>query len=101
MMQGDSYMVRVELLDGNDAVVTPERVQDVEITIGHITKTYANGEISYLEGLWGFPISQEESFEIIPSRVKAQARVKWENADVEGVDLGFVNLRESDSKEVL
>ena len=101
MMQGDSYNLGIKILNNAGSVVTPDDVRDVEITIGHIRKTYRNAEITYADGLWLFPLSQKESFSMWPSAVKAQVRVAWANGVVEGKPLYGVRNEESISKEVL
>ena len=101
MMQGDSYNIGIEILNNAGSPVIPEDIRDVEITIGHIRKTYRNSEITYSGGMWFFPISQEESFRMWPSAVKAQVRVMWANGAVEGKPLYGVRINESISKEVL
>ena len=103
MMQGDSYSLKVEILNSDKSVVTPADVTDVEITVGSLRKTYANNEVTYNEGLerWLFPLTQEETFRFTPAKVKAQVRVGWTDGTVEGASLGTINVLESISKEVL
>lgn len=103
MMQGDSYSIAIIIEDYNGNPVTTEGVQDLEVTIGNITKKYSTGEITYSteSQFWQFPITQQETFDLLPSKVKAQLRLLWQNGDVEGVDLGYVRIKESMSKEVL
>ena len=103
MMQGDSYGLEVTLLDGDGAVITPDVVTNIEITIGSLSKTYKDGQVTFSEDSqkWIFPLDQEETFAFPASRVKAQARVVWANGGVEGVTLGNINVHESISKVVL
>lgn len=103
MMQGDSYNLEIEILDADGVAVTDSEVLDVEITIGFLRKTYAKHEVTYSEALgkWLFPITQEESFKLPATGVKAQVRVAWNTGGVEGVSLGCVHIDESTSKEVL
>lgn len=101
MMQGDSYSLGIRILNNAGSPVTPEDVKDVEITIGHLSKTYLNAELTYSEGLWMFPLSQKETFCYRPSSVKAQVRVVWANGVIEGKPLYGVRVDESISKEVL
>lgn len=103
MMQGDSYSLSIEILKADGTQVTAADVSDVEITIGHLRKTYAEGTVSYhsASGIWLFPLSQEETFRYLPSKVKGQVRVVWNNGDVEGISLGDINVQESISREVL
>lgn len=101
MMQGDSYGLSIDVLNADDEAVTPDDVSDVEITIGYLRKTYASGEVTYADGKWVFPLTQEETFRLPASRVKAQVRVVWANGNVEGTVLDPINVHESMSKEVL
>lgn len=102
MMQGDAYGLAIEIKNAADAVVTTEDIADVEIVIGQLRKTYKEGGISFENGMWIFPLTQEETFKL-PStmRVKGQVRVMFKNGFVEGASLGNVCVYESISKEVL
>lgn len=101
MMQGDSYNLGIRILNNAGNPVTPDDVIDVEITIGHLSKTYLNCELLFNEGMWLFPLSQKETFHYWPSALKAQVRVAWKNGVVEGKPLYGVRINESISKEVL
>lgn len=101
MMQGDSYNLGINILNNAGSPVTPDDVRDVEITIGHLRKTYLNAEVTYSDGVWMFPLSQKETFGYWPSSVKAQVRVVWANGVIEGKPLYGVRVNESISKEEL
>ena len=101
MMQGDSYNLGIKILDDTGAVVLPEAVSDVEITIGHLTKTYANDEIKFGENVWLFPLTQEESFSLTAGKPYGQVRIKWASGEVDGCKLEIPKLLESRSREVL
>ena len=101
MMQGDSYSLGIVILNNAGSPVTVSDIRDIEITIEHITKTYRNAEITYSDGVWFFPISQKDSFNMWPSAVKAQVRVAWKNGVVEGKPIYGIRNEESLSKEVL
>ena len=101
MMQGDSYNLGIRILNNAGSPVTPEDVKDVEITIGHLSKTYMNSQLIYNEGLWMFPLSQKDTFGYWPSSLKAQVRVVWANGVIEGKPLYGLRIDESISKEVL
>ena len=73
MMQGDSYNLGFTVLNNAKVPVTPNDIQDMEITIGHIRKTYRN----------------------------AQIRILWANGVIEGQKIHGVRFEESTSKEVL
>lgn len=101
MMQGDSYSLGIRILNNAGNPVTPEDIKDLEITIGQVSKTYLNAQVTFYEGLWLFPLSQKETFDYWPSAVKAQVRVAWANGVIEGKPIYGVRINESISKEVL
>lgn len=100
MMQGDSYPVPVVIKKKDGTIVTDTAVQDVEIVLGNMRKSFADGTVTYVNGQWLFHLTQEETFGIT-APVKAQIRIKWNNGDVEGCNLGSVTAEYSRSKEVL
>lgn len=101
MMQGDSYNIGIQILNNAGSVVTPNDVQEVEVTIAGKTKRYTDGNIIYTNGKWGYPISQTESMDIYADRVRAQVRVKWNDGAVEGQELTGLRLSETMSREVI
>lgn len=101
MMQGDSYNLGFTVKNNAGVLVTPVDIRDMEITIGHIRKTYRNLQITYKDGKWLFPISQNESFDYWPKAVKAQIRILWADGILEGKPIHGVRIHESLSKEVL
>ena len=101
MMQGDSYKLKVTILSPDQTALTPEDLDDVEVTIGSFIKTYSTGGVVYEGGEWFIPLTQEETFKLPAARVKAQVRVKWADGNVEGQPLGQIINHESLSKGVL
>lgn len=101
MMQGDACSLGISILNNAGNPVTPEDVQDVEITIGQLRKTYSGAQLSYHDGRWMFPLSQNETLRFLPAVVKAQVRVVWNNGVIEGAPIYGVRVDESISKEVL
>ena len=100
MMQGDAFVQTIEIR-AKGAPVTPEDVQDVEITFGRLSKTYSDKELGFSYGRWEFPFTQEETFRFRDTFQRVQVRVCWPNGDVEGVDLGDVCITESMSRRRL
>lgn len=101
MMQGDSYSLAFTVKNNAGAIVTPADIKDMEITIGHLRKTYKNLQLTYRDGKWLFPISQKESFGYWPKAAKSQIRILWADGIVEGKPIYGVRVGESLSKEVL
>ena len=101
MMQGDAYLLGINILNNAGMPVTPADVADVEITIGHLKKKYSAAELSFNNCLWMFPLSQKETFGCMPASPKAQVRIKWANGVTECKPLYGISIDESISKEVL
>lgn len=101
MMQGDSYNLGFTVLNNAKVPVTPDDIKDMEITIGHLRKTYRNAQITYCDGRWMFPLNQDETFGYWPKAVNAQIRILWSNGVIEGKKIHGLRINESISKEVL
>lgn len=101
MMQGDACYLGIGILNSAGKSVEPVDIQDVEITVGNLKKSYLREQLSYSGGVWLFPLSQGESFSLSPGALEAQVRLAWANGVVEGQRLYGLSLEESISKEVL
>ena len=101
MMQGDAYNLGFTVLNNAKVPVTPNDIKDLEISIGHIRKTYRNAQITFYDGKWMLPLSQKETLGCWPKATKAQIRILWANGVVEGKQINGVRITESMSKEVL
>lgn len=101
MMQGDGCMLAFAVKNNALTPVTPEDIQDMEITLGTMRKTLGTGGLYFQDGLWLFPLSQAETFSCWPAHMKCQIRILWNNGVVEGKSVPGVKITESISKEVL
>ena len=103
MMQGDAYGIRIKILSESGTSITPSDVSEVEVTIGSLIKTYGSGDVTYDSTIdaWIFPLTQDETFKFRAARAKAQVRIVLNNGNIHGIPLGYINVDESISKEVL
>ena len=101
MMQGDGYSLPIEIFRADGTRVTDPDVADVEVTLGPLRKTYKRGEVTFCDGKWQFPVTQQETFSLEAQRQRCQVRVLWLDGTVEGVSLGEILVTESLSREVL
>lgn len=101
MMQGDACNLAIRILNNAGNPVTFQDISDLEITIGPLRKTYTQGQLFCQDGLWFFPLNQQETASLWPAPVRAQVRVAWRNGVVEGKPLPGIRVGESISKEVL
>ena len=102
MMQGDAYKIPFEI-EVDEVVANADTFADVEISVGNITKTMSNGDITFdaEQNAFMFPITQQETFALRNTPQKAQIRVKYANGDVYGIDLGSIDVIGSISKVVI
>lgn len=101
MMQGDQYRIPVSLKHEDGSAVTESEVRNVEVFVGQVRKTLAEG-VSYDENEKCFYVylTQKETFRL-SGDVRVQARILFTSGDVVGVNLGTVNFEISASKVVL
>lgn len=100
MMQGDAYKLSFVIKQGATAV-TPDLADDVELVVGNLRKTFSDGEVSFENGRWYFPLTQDETFNLSGVYQKAQVRVKFKGGDIVGKRLKDINVGISLSQEVL
>ena len=100
MLQGDSYKVPVEILL-DDLPLDVDTVEDIEISISTLKKTLKNGEVESSDGLFLFPLTQQETFRLHPSNNEVQVRVLFKTGDVIGTKAGNMHNDRSLSKVVL
>jgi len=60
--RGEQYAVEIVIYNG-DTAITPLNVDDIKINLGSYVLQYSKGEISYENGRWQYPITQEMSLE--------------------------------------
>lgn len=101
MMQGDSYGLIIGVRTAGGGGINVSDVKEIEFMLGRIRKLYSGGDITLSETEMVVHLSQEETFSLRSAPIKAQVRVSWVNGDIEGHSLGYINVSESISKEVL
>lgn len=101
IMQGDSYPIPVEITQ-DGAVVTPEMVEDVEITVGKaVRKTMTGGGVTFEDNTWYFLLSQEESFSMV-SQQSVIVRLKYPVTGYTlGIRAGMLSVEDIPQKVVL
>ena len=101
MMQGDAYSLGFTIRNNAGSIVTPDDIIDVAIKIGGLRKTFLDGQVTYVDGRWLFPFTQEETFRYWPTQLKSQISVKWNDGTIERKPIFGVRVFESIDKEVL
>lgn len=101
MMAGDAYSLPIKISSA-DGTANASTFADVEVCIGHVRKTLADGEITFdtEQECFLVPLTQEETFSL-RGRAKINIRCKYPSGDVVGIDLGTLDFGPSLSKEVI
>lgn len=106
MMQGDSFAIFLDLkADGK--VLTPDKVSDVEVTVGEsFRKLYTSGEVGYETSMlqWFFLPTQEDTLAMEPNAYEVQVRVKFPNGQysaVKGLTVGRIIILDAQSEEAI
>lgn len=103
IMQGDQYAIQFRGTKDGKALDLSE-IEEIEFVVGPLRKLYP-GEVTVDdEGLFLFPLTQEETFAFKSSMLSGQVRVKFVGSakpTVIGMPSGFIRVTPSSSKEVL
>ena len=77
IQQGDQYVIPFKIKNAKGPV-TPEKVDDVRIKVGNITKSLVGETLTYNEttGCWDFPLTQAQTRSIKSGLVSYQVGVK-------------------------
>lgn len=103
MMQGDQYLLPIELTTEDGEILDPSYLDELEVFVGSVRKTLRNKEIEFDSGHGAYMVNllQKDTF-MLRGTVLVQARLLFKNSgDVIGVDLGTHTITESRSKVVL
>lgn len=98
MIQGDAYNIELTIKNQGEPLAV-ERVETVEVVLGGLRRVYPD-EVSYSDGKFLFPVTQEETFHL-PPMCPMQVRVKFVGGDVIGAPAQIINVAASLSKAVL
>lgn len=101
LSQGEAFEIEFVITanDYDGAIITPEIVTEVEVTLENITKLYSKGEV-YYDGMWVFPLTQEETFKLSGVR-PLKVRAKFTDEQVGKAELGPVVVHKEKSRRVL
>ena len=103
IMQGDQYAIAFRGTQDGEALDL-SRIELIEFVVGPLRKTYPGEVTADDDGLFLFPLSQEETFAFKTSMLSGQVRVKFTGGAkpvVIGLPTGFIRVTASSSKEVL
>lgn len=73
--QGDAYLIPVLIRQGQ-TVITDEIASGVKVAIGSTVCKWPNGNLTYADGLWYFPLTQKISNSLPAGKADFQVQVK-------------------------
>ena len=91
--QGDQYLIPVVIQQGAKQI-TPDDCEGVRIGMDNVTAYYP-GTLTYSDGAWCFPLTQEQSSAMAAGTVLFQVQVKFEGGDVVSSPTANVEIGES------
>lgn len=90
--QGDQYSVTAKIVLNGEAT-SPDTVDDVRMKVDEVMKTYSKGELTYSDGYWGFPLTEEMTRGFKSGVAKVQVAIKkgasFIYSNVQAVDVGY------------
>lgn len=104
IMQGDSYPLYFQVVDGEDTPVSIDEIEKVEILLGEIYKVYPCEDVLYDQEKECFVLRlrQQDTFKLSTGSQILQFRVKGKDQNVTGWLNGTkITVIPSKSKEVL
>ena len=98
MVQGDEYSLDITISNRGEALDI-EDVAEIEFTLLNLVKMYP-GAVSYANGKFKFPLTQEETFKL-PPICPMQIRVKFRSGDIIGSEMKKISVKNSLSRTVI
>ena len=86
LLQGNTYLLPIQVLDSKGNIITADRVEKGEFTLGDISKMYEeNGDVLFNEEVKAFilPLTEEETFKL-SGNILYQGRLLLKDGSVSG-----------------
>ena len=104
LLQGNTYNLELSLYSNNDVIVPVEKINQVQVILGNIEKFYkanGNGDVVYKDGVFIIPLSQEETFSLEQDSFTWEARVLFNDGQVDGTGKQKGSISFSKTRKVL
>lgn len=83
IIQGDAYDIGIVIL-AEGAALSAADIRQMRVALGGTVKTYPGGGITYADGVWRYPMTQEESFALRPGAATLTVRMEFAAAQLKG-----------------
>ena len=104
LLQGNTYNLELTLYSNNNEVIPFEKINQVQVILGNIEKFYkanAESEITYKDGVFIIPLSQEETFSLEQDSFTWEVRVLFNDGQVDGTGKQRGSVSYSKTRKVL
>lgn len=103
--QGDQNVIGVKLKDDTEAVITPEDVSEVIITLGNLSRRTTDDEdpVTYdsEREAWLFSVKQEDTLAMTMGIHRLSARVEFDDGTIGNANVAVVFILPSGNTEVM
>lgn len=89
--QGDDFPLEIELTALDGTLITPSVATNVSVQIGEVVQEYPNGNLTYQNGFWIFPLKSAQTSlmkEQVPFQVGAMISGAWLHTDKTMINIG-------------
>ena len=93
IQKGDEYLVPVLIRQGK-TIITDQIASGVKVALGSTVCRWPNGNLTYDNEVWYFPLTQKISNSLPAGKVKLQAQVKI-NGKIVGTPTIQVDIQDS------
>lgn len=99
IQQGDSYSIPIVIKSGSE-VITTENTIHVRINLGGFTAQYPDGKLTYSDGYWNFPLTEEMTYKLKGGEQKFQVQISPDGISVYSSKIYTIKVEESVFKGV-
>ena len=75
VIKGEAYKIAIVIKNGTE-LITPNNCDGIRVAFANQIETYPDGDITYSNGEWLFPLSQDMSYRIKGTESTYQVQVK-------------------------
>lgn len=81
IISGEQYPIGF-ILRQRSTVFTPENIEEVRAKLGKFSASYPNGDLTFRNGVWQFPMTQEMSYAFKNGTVDFQVQGKTSGGNI-------------------
>ena len=79
--QGDQYLLPIKIKAG-DIQITPDIIDGLRVKLGKFEKRYPDGGVTFEDGVWYYPLTQQESRKFCLCTIPLQMELHFQSGDI-------------------